>query len=831
MKFFKKIFILLTLFVTFVSAEFSTYEEAFQALTKKWNEIVENLNNWVYEIWVAEGSLDNTYQKDGYSKFEEYGIKTIYNNIKTKIWKLDKWRNVISSKFNELYTWLQATDKAYYTIAKNEAHNTLKETYKKVIKDYPYYSWALSLYYRKLDNDLDFASEVWWKFPDFGTGEESSSVGTGLAKAKVKAENILLQLDKDGDYKQAKLDMNDAFIISSLDLEQVKLIQDEASKSKRKVTVFLDLTNSFDDKGNAIIYKISLGKITKQDWIQELKDIYTELLAKYPQFPKTCERMYNQYSIKLQNLGVQDVSSETAETQKKLDNTVLKLFWTLEKKYSKTPEKYKNQLRGLAAKFSAGKYAKSNEWRYIVKRLAFEAQSVGNYKQYISENLQWYFSLNSATTNKAWGYYRMKVSNAFYTSGVVGKWLKLDGENSGLKIYKSITYSKNEYFVPSKTSTSTTTSTSLSGEVLSGDATNGTITWEATVIQDKIYYNEKYDLSIKHPWDWIDTTSVISSELKWNTNGEIVYIIAKEWVGDTDDEKKKSTVSLSIWIWDNLWLDLKTYTEQSILSIKDLLKWDIKEEKDITIGGASAHKVVYNAVKDGIQFTLAQAWLLKDDKAYIITFANYPEGYDNFSAKIDEVISTFKFGNQTEATVQSLKIMEGEVLSGETATEVGSWDLFSWVLLDNANLKDISLSFWMKISDISTGNKIVTIHGWKGAEEVFTLFLTSNGTFNIKLDDASNSIIAWNTKIEANTWYHISLIYDQKWNLVKTYVNWVNDIYSVVADLNIENPSISMWNYYQGSDEKLNTTLNIDEVYLHFVPINVNTLQMLYRKK
>ncbi len=1025
MKLFKKIFALLTLMVTFVSAEFSTYEEAFTALNSKWDEIVENLNKWVYEIWRAETILKTAYDKWWYSEFEDYWIEAIYEKIKTKLGKLETGRNTIDQKYAALYSGLQVTDKSYYTIANDEAHKQLKETYQEVIKKYPYFSWALTVYYKKLDNDLDYATAIWWKAPEYTTGDTDTQTtdswtGTNLERAQIKWDNVLLQLDKDWDYKQAKYNLREAFTIVRADVDMKQQFEDEYYKYKRKLDVFLELTGSFDSKAKQVFYKVSIWKLTKQWWVQELKTLYTDFLSGYSQFPKTCERIYSQYSIKLQNLNITDSTAADVSMQNKLDNTALNFFVALNKKYKKSPVRYKNVLNNLVSKLSAEKYKSSNPIQYIVQRFKTESKYSDNYKQYISNGLKWYFSLNWWTKNKAGWYYKMKVNNIQYASGVISKWLILSGINSGLKIYKGISESKNEYYSWPMYSEDTSSSSSSSTNGMKSRVSNS-LSWYT------IYYNKPYNISIKHPKDWLNATKYEESLYTWA--GSLLYaaVRLKQW--QTEEGFRKNYIELSLsaldlssqssmtldeyeklfedyikngkkweilstdkitidgqaankikynfsdaWTWlqwiqaqvikndkvyvitfvtfskywdsfssqidqvlnsfkfdtqsstsddtiitdenmsvektvkdttyyneeyklsfthpddwlvwaseseeqatsnaskefytvakidpsiseedmrnnyislhalvmeDKYWLDMESYKEQFETSVKDILKWEVVESKMLTVDGLTGFKIVYTySSSKGYNYKAADFRTINDWKIFILSFITVPQWYDNFSTKIDEVINSLKFDNHSWATVQSLKIMEEAATTETTATEAStgdalSWDALTWTTTtwDTVNFDksaSISLWFWMNISDLSTGNKILTVHKWTNATEVFTLFLNTDGTLSINMDDASHSSIKWTTVIQPNTWYHIWLIYDPEENLIKVYINGANDIYSVIADLNIDNPIISMWNYFEWATESLNTTLNIDEVYFYTSAIDVDTLQMIYRKK
>lgn len=833
MKLLKKFFILFVLCITFVSAEFANYEEAFEALTSKWDEIVKNLNDWLYDIWMAEQVLDNTYENDWYTEFDKYGISAIYDKIKTKIWKLEKWRNIISSKFHELYTWLVVADKAYYTTAKVEAHKKLKETYKDVIEDYPYYSWALTTYYKKLDVDLDYASEIWGKFPDYWTGEESKvwTGITGIEKAKLKWDEILLQLDKDWDYKKAKADLKDAFNISTLDLEEIENREDEYYKYQKKLELFQEFTGSFEQKLNNVIYNISAWKSNKYESLKELKNIYKEILSKYSQFPNTSQRLYFLYSIKIQSLEVEDESIEILSLQKKLDSLVLKVFNALQNKYKSTPDKYKTHLKSLVSKFSKWEYGKSTQWKYIVRRFNNEIESYWNYKEFINNWLIWYFSLNWGTKNKAWWYYRMKAQDVSYSQWIIWKSIVMLGSWSWLKIYKSVKNSANEYY----NKTNYYVWSGLGGISSWDNASNWVLVWEDGQIQDKIYYNETYNLSIKHPSDWLEWNIGVEKIYSWTTNSNIIYSVSKLYNNWTEEEYDTNTITFSIAVMDNPWLDLENTKEQLLLSIKDLIKWTVSEEKKLTIDWIDAYKIVYEFKPDIKSRKVINFITVKDEKIYQTSFSTFITWYNTYTAKIDEIMNTFKFSNQSETTVQSLKLMDGETLSWDTASETGSGDNLSGDSLTGisifSNSKSLSLWFWMKITDTSNWNKIFSVHRWWDSQETFTLYLDTDWNLDIKLWESMNSVIAWKVAIESDTRYHVWLVYDAEQNLIKTYINWIPDIYSVIIDLNIENPTITMWNYYENVKEYLNTGIEVDELYTFDFPVNTDIIQMLFRKK
>ena len=107
-----------------------------------------------------------------------------------------------------------------------------------------------------------------------------------------------------------------------------------------------------------------------------------------------------------------------------------------------------------------------------------------------------------------------------------------------------------------------------------------------------------------------------------------------------DRDKFKERVSVSV---ENLSgkTSLAEYTDESIAEIKKLSDPNVSKAQAVRLGGRQGRQVIYHGEENGYSVERMQAWLVKDNQAYIFTYTAQPENYDSYLPTVEKMIESF----------------------------------------------------------------------------------------------------------------------------------------------------------------------------------------------
>ncbi len=109
---------------------------------------------------------------------------------------------------------------------------------------------------------------------------------------------------------------------------------------------------------------------------------------------------------------------------------------------------------------------------------------------------------------------------------------------------------------------------------------------------------------------------------------------------DGDRDKFKEQVSVLV---ENLSgkTSLAEYTDESIAEIKKLSDPKVGDAQTVDLGGREGRQVVYHGEENGYPVERMQAWLVKNNQAYIFTYTAQPENYDSYLPTVEKMIESF----------------------------------------------------------------------------------------------------------------------------------------------------------------------------------------------
>lgn len=146
------------------------------------------------------------------------------------------------------------------------------------------------------------------------------------------------------------------------------------------------------------------------------------------------------------------------------------------------------------------------------------------------------------------------------------------------------------------------------------------------------YNNSEHGIRIKYPSDW-----GFGEQVK---NDVVLFLSPVESSSDIFRE------NLNILI-ETLSTDAqpKTLDEYTKLSIEEIKKYindvNIIDSGSTTLDGNPAYKVVYTGKYLNYELKWMQVWTIKNNKAYILTYAAAVEGYTKYLDKINQMIGYF----------------------------------------------------------------------------------------------------------------------------------------------------------------------------------------------
>ncbi len=82
----------------------------------------------------------------------------------------------------------------------------------------------------------------------------------------------------------------------------------------------------------------------------------------------------------------------------------------------------------------------------------------------------------------------------------------------------------------------------------------------------------------------------------------------------------------------------------NIKSLGNILSdFDLEKSEDILVDGSPAKKIVFTHTIGVVNAKVLQYLILKDNKAYVLTFSADPMDFPNYLIKFEEIMQSFKF--------------------------------------------------------------------------------------------------------------------------------------------------------------------------------------------
>jgi len=154
-------------------------------------------------------------------------------------------------------------------------------------------------------------------------------------------------------------------------------------------------------------------------------------------------------------------------------------------------------------------------------------------------------------------------------------------------------------------------------------------------MQEKLLYeNMTYGFKIVYPKDWT------VQEAEPNSMGLVAGFLAPG--EDMDNPMDYVTVQI-----ENLppeqKIILDEYTESILKNLKSTYPdFQILSEDDMIMSGETAHVIAYSVTDQQSPYQIILAYVIRDNRAYIITYYARAEKYSNFENAAKEMINSFE---------------------------------------------------------------------------------------------------------------------------------------------------------------------------------------------
>lgn len=149
-------------------------------------------------------------------------------------------------------------------------------------------------------------------------------------------------------------------------------------------------------------------------------------------------------------------------------------------------------------------------------------------------------------------------------------------------------------------------------------------------IELSLYKNSSYSFALDYPTTW-------SSQNRddFFASGVVFFSPLEE-----DSDHFKERVSILV---ENLASDssLAQYTEQSLVEIKRLSDPNVGEAQAINLGKEAGRQIIYRGEESGSPVQRMQAWTVRDNQAYVITYTAEPESYERYLPSVEKMIESF----------------------------------------------------------------------------------------------------------------------------------------------------------------------------------------------
>jgi hypothetical protein len=164
------------------------------------------------------------------------------------------------------------------------------------------------------------------------------------------------------------------------------------------------------------------------------------------------------------------------------------------------------------------------------------------------------------------------------------------------------------------------------------------------------YENTTYGIRIQHPAGWQVGESNQTSQDNV-VNNIVAFRSPKDRISDTIAENVIIGVE-NLRPEENISLD--AYSTLQIAEFTQFsTNFDLEQSTPIILAGNPAHKIVFSETVQQQPIKRMQVWTIKDNKAYIITFAGEAAKYSDYLPTIQKMIDSFEFINSTRGSNNS----------------------------------------------------------------------------------------------------------------------------------------------------------------------------------
>jgi serine/threonine-protein kinase len=143
------------------------------------------------------------------------------------------------------------------------------------------------------------------------------------------------------------------------------------------------------------------------------------------------------------------------------------------------------------------------------------------------------------------------------------------------------------------------------------------------------YENSTYGIRIMHPQEW---------EIMENYMGTVVLFKAS-----LEDASDMFQENLNVVVGDLPEpMKLDEFTDANIDQIKSIFAAEVVDSSSTTLANNPARKVIYNLKQGQYDLKLMQIYMLKGNKAYVITYTAEEDKYSDLLGTIQAMINTFE---------------------------------------------------------------------------------------------------------------------------------------------------------------------------------------------
>jgi hypothetical protein len=163
------------------------------------------------------------------------------------------------------------------------------------------------------------------------------------------------------------------------------------------------------------------------------------------------------------------------------------------------------------------------------------------------------------------------------------------------------------------------------------------------------YENTTYGIRIQYPVIWqVGEPNQTSQD---NVKTIVAFRSPKDRISDTIAESVIIGVE-NLPPEENISLD--AYSTLQIAGLTQFsTDFDLEQSTPIVLAGSPGHKIVYSETVQQHPIKTMQVWTIKDNKAYIISFAGEEAKLSNYLPTIQKMIDSFEFINSTRGSNNS----------------------------------------------------------------------------------------------------------------------------------------------------------------------------------